>query len=124
MFAPKKEMFLPVGTKHENIMWEKEMKERIMSHARIVYADKLSPSSHFDIITALDKSGGTSRYRAHLLVINAPIGTDYKVVFSAHARNSVGDGLESMLEILQQKVAPLLSKSLIHISQDWLIVQC
>ncbi|KAI4660253.1 uncharacterized protein J4E78_004954 [Alternaria triticimaculans] len=91
-----------------------------MSHARIIYFEKLSPSSHLDIIIiAQEKSNGVFFYTTSLLAIYAPVGTNYQVLFSTRERTSVGDGLEAMLEILQQKVAPLLKEQIIAADKEW-----
>ncbi|KAI4606631.1 hypothetical protein J4E83_010003 [Alternaria metachromatica] len=106
-------------SKYENIIWEEKMKEKIMSHAGIVYAEELLPSSHFHIIIAQEKkSDGGSFYTTSLLVIYAPVGTGYEVLFSTRERETVGDGLEAMLEILQQKVAPLLKEQMLAADKE------
>ncbi|RYN63779.1 hypothetical protein AA0118_g4399 [Alternaria tenuissima] len=105
-------------SKYETIMWEEKMKERILSHARVLYAEKLTPTSILDVISTQDHDTFTS----YLVMIDKLRSTECKVLLSFTCDFTfLGDRLQILLGALRERLAPHLRKSLYKFSMRILL---
>ncbi|KAI4914347.1 uncharacterized protein J4E92_009546 [Alternaria infectoria] len=95
-------------SKYENIIWEKEMKDQICIHARILYSRELTLDCLMDVINSTDKLPGCSFdvYKSHVVTINAPTSNAWRVLFSSQNCMSLGESLEETLRTLQERLRP------------------
>ncbi|RYN94828.1 hypothetical protein AA0120_g3979 [Alternaria tenuissima] len=96
---------------YETIMWEKEMKEQILSHARILYADKITPTSILDVISTESSDQSYTSYTSYIIMIEAPGSTAYKALRRTKRKDSVGDGLITLLRYLRLRLTRHLGMS-------------
>ncbi|KAI4646134.1 uncharacterized protein J4E79_010643 [Alternaria viburni] len=97
-------------SKYENIIWEEKIKEQILSHARILYSQKLNPNSILDVVNTTSKLPGYSfvAYTSHVVDIDAPKNTGWRVLLSSRECMSLGECLEETLQTLQDLLRPRL----------------
>jgi hypothetical protein len=84
-----------------------------VAHARILYAEKLTPTSILDIVsTQVDGRYGYG-YTSYVVTTDTPRSTECKVLVSfTSSFSSLGDRLETLLKSLSERLAPRMSESL------------
>ncbi|KAI4646144.1 uncharacterized protein J4E79_010653 [Alternaria viburni] len=93
---------------YETIMWEKEMKELILSHARAVYGEMYRQGTVFDVVhstcaTTYDMDRAELLSYDINLVVYFPQDTllSWKVLRSCYSGVTAADGLNALLESLK-----------------------
>jgi len=117
-------------SKYENIIWEEKIIDKIRSkpsfvtplyiskltqsgHALILYSRELTPDSILYVLNSTSKLPGYAlvTYTSHVVTINAPTSTAWKVLFSSQDCMSLEECMEETLRTLQERLRPRLRKS-------------
>jgi hypothetical protein len=84
-----------------------------VAHARILYAEKLTPTSVLDVISTQASDLYTSvSYSSCFMMIDTPQNTTYRILLRTKGKDSVGDSLEALLRELRLKLTPHVGKPL------------
>lgn len=84
-----------------------------VAHARILYAEKLTPTSILDIVSTQVHGRYGYDYTSYVIMIDAPRSTECKVLASYMSSvSSLGDRLGYLLESLSERLVSRMSKSL------------
>ncbi|KAF7676711.1 hypothetical protein GT037_004923 [Alternaria burnsii] len=101
-------------SKYETIMLEEKLKEQILSHYRILHAEKLTPVSVLEVISTKHPSV----YKSFIVMIDTPRSTQYKVLLYTEGKRSVSDTLEHLLLSLRQKLALPLDQLVLDADEE------
>jgi len=100
---------------YETIMWENEMKKKIISHARVVFAGQVRPGTAFDVVTTVSvtiKEG--QEYIGYILHVIALDELSHqgkrKVLMSSKESATEADGLDLLMRGLQGRLSTLIGK--------------
>lgn len=84
-----------------------------VAHARVLYAEKLTPTS---VLNVISNQAGDLRtiasYSSCFIMIDTPQSTGYRILLRTQRMDSVGDSLEALLRELRLKLTPHVGKSL------------
>ncbi|CAN9283711.1 unnamed protein product [Alternaria alternata] len=98
--------------KYQSLLWEKGIKEIILSYARAVYAAKHSHGFVFDVITTASLKDPAAEnllvnvcYTAHVVVYEPLNRNDWKPLMSTKPRDSVEETLDTLVLLLQHALS-------------------
>ncbi|KAL1792242.1 hypothetical protein ACET3X_009993 [Alternaria dauci] len=98
-------------SKYETIIWEEKMKEQILSHARIAFADKLAPTSTLDIISTEVRRDFFTNYISYVIMVDPQRTTECKVLLPSEESCAVSISLEKLLKVLRKDLVSRMGKS-------------
>ncbi|KAI4940196.1 hypothetical protein J4E86_011162 [Alternaria arbusti] len=98
---------------YEAIIWENELKKKIVSHARAVFIDQVRPGTVFDVVTTkIDLINEDQRYNGyvvHVIALDELSLTDkWQIVLCADRKSTEKEGLEELMRKLQTRLSDMI----------------
>ena len=104
-----------MSTQYEAIMWENEIKKKIISHARAVFAGQVRPGTAFDVVTTVSVTIKEGQeyigYILHLIAIDELSHQGKrKVLMSSKENATEADSLDLLMRGLQGRLSTMIGK--------------
>ena len=105
------------STSYETIMWEKEIKKKIISHARFIFADQVRPGTAFNVVTTVHVTAKEGQqytgYILHLIALDELSHQGKRKVLMSSKENAIeADGLDLLMRGLQGRLSTMIGKGL------------